>query len=240
MSDDRLEQQYREELEELRRYAATTTDGCSVAKSIAASDARVQALLLRKVARGDVFRGMRCLGPESVLFALECPPGVICLAPRSFLVRVSLAARHVAEIVDPFDPTEGHAEWAAPTPVGPLATPLAAAAPPSGAMAAGAMAAGGAVVAGAVAAGGTTIAVKITNVTDRAIQVDGQEVPFPPFGDTATAIVSPGKHRLSWQVQAPPGVAFTLTLDGVAGGPLSLSGTVSSAQREAGFFFFTT
>ena len=95
------------EIERLRAHAATSVSPCDVAKLIAVSDERVIERLLTRLGNGDQPRGVRCIGVGRVLFAFDCPPGTLCLLPRSFLVLVDLAARTVTEILDPYDSEEG-------------------------------------------------------------------------------------------------------------------------------------
>ena len=101
-----LENHLDEQLAQLTQLAARTTGVCPVAMVIAASDSGVRETILRKLAEGNVPRGVRCVARGAVLFRFDCPRGVFCLVSPSFLVRVDLAKKVVTEIVDPFDPME--------------------------------------------------------------------------------------------------------------------------------------
>lgn len=91
------------EVTRMREHAATSVSPCDVAKLIAVTDPTVLEKLRDRLRRGDQPRGVRCIGVGRVLFAFDCPPGVICLVPRSFLVVVDLRTREVTEIEDPYD-----------------------------------------------------------------------------------------------------------------------------------------
>lgn len=92
------------EIERLKEHAATSVSPCDVAKLIAVRDEQVRERLHARLQNGDVPRGVRCLGPEGVLFVFACAPGRVCLVPRSFLVHVDLTAGKVRNIEDRFDP----------------------------------------------------------------------------------------------------------------------------------------
>jgi len=213
---DKIRSELEEEVHRFREHSATTTDECTVATMIAVSDPDVRELIARKAER-YVFQGVRCPVRGTVLFRFECPPGMICLVPQSFLARVDFRSRRVLEIIDPVNPeslptlqTASGAVFAA------LEAPLASNAEQSR----------------------RKITVTITNVVDRAIQVDGTDIPFSPGSSSVEALVNPGLHSLDWFVQSEPGTSFTLTLAG-ATVPITFTAVVSDAQRENGRFSFS-
>ncbi len=212
---EEIRAQLDEEVKRLSSHSATSTDECTVATMIAVSDEEVRELIIHK-AQHNVFRGVRCLSRSSVLFRFECPPGMICLIPPSFLVRVDFRTRRVVEIIDPVDPE----------------------APPAFHAAAQAHLASEAMLVSAVNQPTRKITVTITNVVDRSIDIDGKHFQFAPGSTSVQAFVTPGTHSLDWFVQSEPGTEFTLTVTGAAE-PISFTATVSDAQRENGRFSFT-
>lgn len=100
---DRALAELESEIERMRAHAAVSVSPCDVAKFIAVGDPRVVARLRQRLRNGDRPRGVRCIGVGRVLFAFDCPSGMICLVPRSFLVVVNVRTRRVTDIIDPFD-----------------------------------------------------------------------------------------------------------------------------------------
>lgn len=107
------------EIARLKDVALTSSSTCMTSLVLAISDKAVQETFLKKVAEGYVFKAIKCqtgIGiPEyrRVEFQFECPPGMFCLIPPSFLVIVDIVAKTVVKIVDPYmgiDPGFGRPE----------------------------------------------------------------------------------------------------------------------------------
>jgi hypothetical protein len=116
------------EITKLKEVSVTSTNDCIVAEYIAISDKSVQEKFLHKISDGYIFKGIRCLSgisiPETrrVEFLFDCPSGVFCFIPPSFMVIVNMITKTVEKIVDPYlgeeiqrtSPTilsDGHAPW---------------------------------------------------------------------------------------------------------------------------------
>jgi len=95
-------------VEELKEASARSTCPCLAAKYVALTDARVIALLLKKVSDGYVFKGITCLDrlglPEqrSVYFDFDCQPDTFCLIKPAFMVIVDISDGYVVAITDPY------------------------------------------------------------------------------------------------------------------------------------------
>lgn len=102
------------EITKLKEVSVTSTNDCIVAQYIAISDKSVQEKFLHKISEGYIFKGIRCLSgisiPETrrVEFLFDCPSGVFCFIPPSFLVIVNMITKTVEKIVDPYLGDESH------------------------------------------------------------------------------------------------------------------------------------
>jgi plastocyanin len=100
---------YKSELAKLKDAAAGSMNECLNATYIAARDAQVQVVLIRKLLNSDyVFKGVRCLDDpgipeqERVLFDFDCKPGIFCLVDPNVLVIVDIIDGRVIDIIDPY------------------------------------------------------------------------------------------------------------------------------------------
>ena len=108
MDKQKAFEQLTSEVQQLRDRAVFSTDAHIVAKAIAASDERVQAVLLKRLADGNEIVGTRILADQEpqktrVFFDIRPRESHVTLCPQGVLAIVDISGASVSDVMDKYD-----------------------------------------------------------------------------------------------------------------------------------------